>query len=123
MLGLTGFGVNVVTLEPGAQSALLHHHREEDEFVFVIEGEIMLETEEAGWQLLKEGQGAGFPRGKADGHHLVNKSDKPAKFLEVLYCLPQSSPLSPSLFSSSFSSSPFSSFLLWLIPRMISSDR
>ncbi len=81
-LGLGTFGVNLVTLPPGAGSAQRHWHSHEDEFVYVIEGELTLVTED-GEQLLTAGQVAGFPAGTADGHHLVNKGTAPATYLEI----------------------------------------
>ncbi len=82
VLGLGNFGVNLVTLPPGAGSAQRHWHSHEDEFVYVVAGEITLVTED-GEQLLVSGQVAGFPAGRADGHHLINKGTKPATYLEV----------------------------------------
>jgi len=81
-LGLTQFGVNVTELAPGASSALRHWHTYEDEFIYVLEGEPTLITNE-GEQLLKPGQCAGFPAGAANGHHLVNRSSKLVRFIEV----------------------------------------
>lgn len=81
-LGLTDFGVNLVELAPGAASALRHWHEQEDEFVYVLAGELTLVTE-AGAQVLQAGQVAGFPKGVADGHHLLNHSSAPALYLEV----------------------------------------
>ncbi|HEY7610415.1 MAG TPA: cupin domain-containing protein [Alphaproteobacteria bacterium] len=81
-LGLTNFGVNLVKLEPSAQSALRHWHSQQDEFVWVVEGEVTLVTD-AGPQTLRAGMCAGFPKGNPDGHHLVNKSSKDAWYLEV----------------------------------------
>src|ERR1044071_7760690 len=72
-LGLTQFGVNLVTLEPGGQSALRHWHTGEDEFVYVLSGEIALVTD-GGEQILRAGDCAGYPAGKADAHHMVNRS-------------------------------------------------
>jgi uncharacterized cupin superfamily protein len=80
--GLTHFGVNVVRMEPGSWSALRHWHTREDEFVYVLEGELVLVTD-AGEQVLRAGMAAGFPAGVADGHHLVNRSARPARYLEV----------------------------------------
>ena len=80
--GLTKFGVNLVRLEPGAASALRHWHAQEDEFVYVLEGELALVTDD-GEQVLGPGMAAGFPAGEADGHHLVNKSGKDALYLEI----------------------------------------
>lgn len=80
--GLTKFGVNLVTLGPGGQSALRHWHTLEDEFVYVLEGEVVLVTN-GGEQTLAAGMCAGYPAGKEDGHHFINRSDRPAKYLEV----------------------------------------
>jgi uncharacterized cupin superfamily protein len=81
-LGLTRFGVNLTTLPPGKESSMRHWHTREDEFVFVLEGEVVLRTE-AGEQRLCAGQCAGFPAGSGDGHQLVNRSQRPAVYLEV----------------------------------------
>jgi uncharacterized cupin superfamily protein len=81
-LGLSQFGVNLVMLPPGCWSAQRHWHSHEDEFVYVLEGELTLITD-AGEQALGPGMAAGFPGGKADGHHLVNRTDRPARYLEV----------------------------------------
>ena len=81
-LGLTQFGVNLTTLAPGAWSAQRHWHRHEDEFVFVLEGEVTL-ISDASEQRLSAGMAAGFPAGVEDGHHIVNRSDRPASILEV----------------------------------------
>ena len=59
-----------------------HFHTHEDELVFVIEGEVVLRTD-AGEQILTPGMCAGFPAGSRDGHHLVNRSDRPARYLEI----------------------------------------
>jgi uncharacterized cupin superfamily protein len=81
-LDLTQFGVNLVTLPPGAWSSQRHWHDHEDEFVYVLEGEATLVTD-AGETLLKPGMAAGFPAGRADGHHLINRSDTRVVYLEV----------------------------------------
>jgi uncharacterized cupin superfamily protein len=81
-LGLKNFGVNLTTLPPGAVSALRHWHSHEDEFVYVLEGELVLVTGE-GEQVLRPGLCAGFPAGRADGHCLVNRTGKNAVYLEV----------------------------------------
>ena len=81
-LGILSFGVNLVRLEPGSWWSQRHWHSRQDEFVFVLEGEITLVTD-AGEQLLRPGTAAGFPAGKADGHHLVNRTDRVAVYLEV----------------------------------------
>ena len=80
--GLTQFGVNLTTIEPGAMSAQRHWHRVEDEFVYMLEGELTLVTD-AGEETLRPGMAATFPAGEADGHMLVNRGDKPATYLEV----------------------------------------
>jgi uncharacterized cupin superfamily protein len=81
-VGLTDFGVNLTELAPGAWSALRHSHAREDEFVYVLDGEVVLITDE-GEQTLGPGMVAGFPKGKTDAHHLINKSAKPARYLEI----------------------------------------
>lgn len=81
-LGLTTFGVNLTRLEPGAASALRHWHRRQDEFVYVLEGELTLVTD-AGEQVLGPGTCAGFPGGVTNGHQLVNRTSAPATYLEV----------------------------------------
>jgi uncharacterized cupin superfamily protein len=80
--GLTRFGVNLVTLGPGGQSALRHWHTLEDEFVYVLAGEVVLVTD-AGEQVLGPGTCAGYPAGSRDAHHFVNRSGAPATYLEV----------------------------------------
>ena len=80
--GLTQFGVNLVELPPGCWSSQRHWHTHEDEFVYVLDGELTLVTE-AGEQILGPGMAAGFPAGKPDGHHLINRTARPATYLEV----------------------------------------
>ena len=80
--GLTRFGVNLVTLGAGGQSALRHWHTLEDEFVYILSGELTLVTD-AGQQTLSAGMCVGYPAGSGDAHHLVNRSRGPATYLEV----------------------------------------
>jgi uncharacterized cupin superfamily protein len=80
--GLTKFGVNLVTLGPGGRSALRHWHTLEDEFVYVLEGEVVL-ISDVGEQILRAGTCAGYPAGKRDAHHFVNRSSAPARYLEI----------------------------------------
>ena len=80
--GLTQFGVNLTRLKPGAASALRHWHETEDEFVYVLEGEIVL-IEDGGTTVLRPGDAAGFKADLSNGHHLVNKSQRDALYLEV----------------------------------------
>lgn len=80
--GRTQFGVNMVMLEPGAMSALRHWHRNEDEFVWVVEGECTL-IQDAGETLMRPGDCAAFPAGDQNGHHFLNRTDRVAKFLVV----------------------------------------
>src|SRR5262245_26956208 len=81
-LGVKHFGVNMTTIKPGSGSALRHWHSREDEFIYLLSGELVLVTE-AGEQTLTAGMCAGFPAGKADGHHLVNRTSQDAVYLEV----------------------------------------
>src|SRR5438067_5823208 len=85
LAGLTQFGVNLTRLKPGAASALRHWHENEDEFVYVLEGELVL-IEDDGETLLRPGDAAGFKAGIANGHHLVNKSGREAVYLEIGTC-------------------------------------
>lgn len=80
--GLTQFGVNLVTLEPGALSSLRHWHLNEDEFVMVTEGCCVMVTD-AGETPMQAGDCAAFPAGSTDGHHFINRSDAVARFLVV----------------------------------------
>ena len=80
--GLDQFGVNLVTLPPGVWSSQRHWHENEDEFVYILEGEATL-VNDAGETLLTPGMAAGFPAGRRDGHHLINKSGAPVLYLEV----------------------------------------
>ncbi len=81
-LGLRNFGVNVVTLGPGDWSAQRHWHTRQDEFVYVLAGELTLVTE-SGESNLGPGTVAGFPAGNGDGHHLINRGAGDAVYLEV----------------------------------------
>lgn len=80
--GLTQFGVNLVLLPPGAWSSQRHWHSHEDEFVYVLRGELVLVTD-AGEEVLRAGDCAGFPAGTRDGHCLQNRTATDAEFLVV----------------------------------------
>ena len=80
--GLTQFGVNLTRLPPGCWSSQRHWHSAEDEFVYVLEGELVL-VSDAGEQVLRAGDCVGFKSGVADGHHLQNRSGADALVLEV----------------------------------------
>ena len=76
------FGVNLLRLPPGAWSSQRHWHSAEDEFVYVLSGEVTLIADE-GEQVLRAGDCAAFPKKQANGHHLINKSTGPAVVLEI----------------------------------------
>ena len=78
--GLTDFGVSEVTLEPGAWSSQRHWHDGEDEFLVMLEGEAVL-VEDEGRSTLKPGDLVAWPKGVPNGHHLINESDRPARFV------------------------------------------
>jgi uncharacterized cupin superfamily protein len=80
--GLTQFGVNLTTLKPGAASAQRHWHASEDEFVYVLAGEVVL-CEDGGEVVMRAGDAAGFKAGVANGHCLINRSDRDAVYLEI----------------------------------------
>jgi uncharacterized cupin superfamily protein len=81
-VGLTKIGVNLTTLPPGKESAMRHYHTKEDEFIYVLEGEVVLTTDE-GEQTLTAGMCAGFRAGSKNGHQLTNRGSQPARYLEV----------------------------------------
>ncbi len=85
-LGLKTIGINQTTLPPGKESSMRHWHTHEEEFIYVLSGEVLLRTD-AGEQLLTAGMCAGFPVAadvdRGDGHQLINRSDRPAVYLEV----------------------------------------
>ena len=80
--GLTQFGVNLLTLNPGVWSAQRHWHANEDEFIYVLSGEVVLVTD-LGEEILRTGEAAGFKAGDPVGHCLQNRSDQVATLLEV----------------------------------------
>jgi uncharacterized cupin superfamily protein len=80
--GLTQFGVNICRLAPGAGSSQRHWHEKEDEFIYVLDGEVVL-LENEGETLLRAGEAAAFKAGVANGHHLLNRSGRDALILEI----------------------------------------
>jgi uncharacterized cupin superfamily protein len=80
--GLNDFGINRMTLPPGGWSSQRHWHSDEDEFVYVLEGELTL-VEDGGETLLHAGDCAAFPKGAGNGHHLKNHTLAVAVYLEV----------------------------------------
>jgi len=80
--GLTQFGVNLLRLPPSAWSSQRHWHTEQDEFVYVLSGEVVLVTD-AGEEILKAGDCAGFKAGDKDGHHLQNRGAGDVLVLEI----------------------------------------
>jgi uncharacterized cupin superfamily protein len=82
LFGLDQFGVNFVTLAPGAWSSHRHWHEGEDEFIYVLDGEVVL-VDDTGEHSMRPGMCAGFKAGNGNGHHLKNLSGAPASYLEV----------------------------------------
>jgi uncharacterized cupin superfamily protein len=80
--GLADFGVNLMRLPPGNWSSQRHWHSDEDEFVYVLEGELSL-IEDDGETVLRAGDCAAFPKGTGNGHHLINRSGMTAIYLEI----------------------------------------
>jgi uncharacterized cupin superfamily protein len=80
--GLTQYGVNLLRLPPGAWSSQRHWHSAEDEFVYVLSGEVVLVTD-AGEEILRAGDAAGFPANEGNGHCLQNRSAADAELLEI----------------------------------------
>jgi uncharacterized cupin superfamily protein len=81
-VGLTQFGVNIARIKAGSASALRHWHEQEDEFIYMLEGELVL-RENDGETVLRPGDAAGFKAGSGIAHCLVNRSDRDAVYLEV----------------------------------------
>jgi uncharacterized cupin superfamily protein len=79
---LTQFGVNLVLLPPGVWSSQRHWHAHEDEFVYVLEGEVVLVTD-AGEETMRPGDCAGFKAGVRDGHCFQNRTASEARMLVV----------------------------------------
>ncbi len=85
--GLTQFGVNLAVIEPGAWSSQRHWHEKEDEFIYMLEGELVL-ADDSGEHVLKSGMCAGFKANNGNGHCLKNMTASPAVYLEVGSRLP-----------------------------------
>ena len=81
-VGLGQFGVNLTTLKPGAWSSQRHWHRNEDEFVYVLKGELVL-CEDHSETVLKPGDAAGFKANSGNGHSLINRTGEDAVYIEV----------------------------------------
>lgn len=80
--GLADFGVNLMRLPPGSWSSQRHWHTHEDEFVYVLEGEVVL-VEDGGETVLRAGDCAAFPKNSGNGHHMINRSDRVAVYLDL----------------------------------------
>lgn len=80
--GLTDFGVNLMRLPPGAWSSQRHWHSHEDEFLYVVEGEVTL-VEDGAETVLRAGDCAAFAKNAGNGHHLINTSDAVAIYLDI----------------------------------------
>jgi len=80
--GLTQFGANITILEPGGMSSMRHWHTNEDEFIMVTQGEVVLVTDD-GETVMRVGDCAAFPAGVENGHHFLNKTSAEARFLVV----------------------------------------
>ena len=80
--GLADFGVNLMRLPPGGWSSQRHWHSAEDEFVYVLQGEVVL-IEDGGETVLRAGDCAAFPKNTGNGHHMINRSNAVAVYLEV----------------------------------------
>ena len=80
--GLNDFGINLLQLPPGAWSSQRHWHSTEDEFIWVVQGEVVLVTDD-GEEVLRAGDCAGFKAGDANGHHFQNRSKAPVTLLEI----------------------------------------
>lgn len=82
LFGLSNFGVNLVRLAPSGTSSLRHAHSKQDEFIYILEGQPTLHTDE-GQMLLVPGMCAGFKAGTGNGHRLINNTNSDVVYLEV----------------------------------------
>lgn len=82
LFGLTNFGVNITVVPPGAVSALRHAHSRQDEFIYLIAGQLKLHTDEGRFPM-SAGMCAGFKAGSGNAHRLINESSVDAVYLEV----------------------------------------
>lgn len=82
VFGLSNFGVNLTTLEPGSTSALRHAHSKQDEFIYILKGTATLHTDE-GLTALTPGMCAGFKAGTGNGHCVTNKTTEQVIYLEI----------------------------------------
>ncbi len=80
--GLKKFGVNQTRIPPGGQSSYRHAHSQQDEFIYVLDGEVVVETN-AGAQTIGVGMCAGFPAGTGDAHRFTNRSDRDVVLLVI----------------------------------------
>jgi uncharacterized cupin superfamily protein len=80
--GLKNFGVNLTRIIPGGQSSFRHAHSRQDEFIYVLQGEVVLETND-GEQVLRRGMCAGFPAGTGDAHRFVNRTASDVTLLVI----------------------------------------
>jgi uncharacterized cupin superfamily protein len=80
--GLTQFGVNLTRIAPGSASALRHWHESEDEFIYMLEGELVL-VENDGETVLQPGDAAAFKAGSGNAHRLINRTTRDAVYIEV----------------------------------------
>ena len=82
LFGLANFGVNLTRLAPNAVSALRHAHTKQDEFIYILQGQPTLHTDEGRTQL-SPGMCAGFKAGTGNGHCLTNETTEEVVYLEV----------------------------------------
>src|SRR6185369_3412042 len=82
LFGLANFGVNLTRLAPNAVSALRHAHTKQDEFIYILQGTPVLQTDE-GLTRLSPGMCAGFKAGSGNAHCLINPSNEDVVYLEV----------------------------------------
>jgi uncharacterized cupin superfamily protein len=80
--GLSQFGVNLTRIKPGSASSLRHWHEQEDEFIFMLQGELVLK-ENDGETVLRPGDAAGFKANSGIGHCLINRGSSDAVYLEI----------------------------------------
>jgi len=80
--GLTQYGAYLQTLQPGTTSTYRHWHEQEDEFLFVVAGQVTV-VEDDGAHVLEPGDAACWPGGVPNAHCMKNESPEPCSYILV----------------------------------------
>jgi uncharacterized cupin superfamily protein len=81
-VGSKKVGASLWELPEGQAAYPYHWHVAEEELLIVLDGTPSLRTPD-GWRELGEGEVLSFPCGEAGAHQIVNRTEKPVRFLAV----------------------------------------